>query len=162
MSGAPNSVTFLNNSGELLAACAVIHSAGIPVITGPATMDQCIVQGNVLPGAKLGPGTATVFDGLEDYWTIVVSFDGNPADYYIVPNTLSTTPYKECGTPDNGSTQVVLWSKNEAGVYPVVIETFEPGGSPDGKCTGELTLLAQFQIDYSAFISVINNILQGA
>lgn len=149
----PNSCTVTNNSGQYIQALVLMHSSGIPVVTGPVDMTPVLYSTGLASGSQTAAANATV-DALDDYWVLAMIFYGSN-DNYIITSSDYVMPFKECSTPRNGSTNFVINSDNT-----VTIETYESGGSSDGNCSAPIQPLSGFMDVWYALMDVVSHTLQ--
>jgi hypothetical protein len=149
----PNTCIITNNSGSYIDAIVLMHSSGIPVVTGPADMVPVLLATGLSSGSQSQTAVAQV-DILDDYWVLAMIFDGNQ-DNYIITSSDYVMPFKQCSSPRNGSTNFVINSTED-----VTIETYESDGSSDGNCDAPIQPLSGFMEVWYGLMDIVSHTLQ--
>lgn len=151
----PNTVTVANNTGTEILACVVYHGTGIPIATGPFEFDQVLGISNLAAGATSSSGIAQV-TWLPDYWVMGFVLASDPGSKQIICSSTYTEPYKECETPENGSTNFSVNSSSD-----VTIFTYESDGSSDGSCDAPAVTLNTFTEIWFALANAVGDALDA-
>lgn len=159
---APNTVTIQNNSGDNFSSAIIFHASGTIVAPLPVDLDVVLEFNTPLNNGGTSPsGTATVVDGLSDWWFGALMNSSNKEVYYISSDAVADIPFKECASPDNGSTVFQIGPDSGSG-YEVTIQTINSDGSSDGSCSAVAASESEIGDSWVAFAATVGaGLLKG-
>ncbi|MCF2909833.1 hypothetical protein L1285_16020 [Pseudoalteromonas sp. DL2-H2.2] len=142
----PNQVKVTNKSSKAITSALLSYNSSLPAV--PDT-PMVVGEFKAIGKQKSSKEVEVQVGKLGDYWGLIVQFEDDDT-HYVLTGVTTVTPYKECRTPGDGSTEFIV-SDNLA----VKIRTYNGSdfSDSDGDCQGSLSTLGTLGVKWGAILS---------